>query len=94
MSDGHPGVTELLGAWALDACSVEEAAGVEGHLAGCPACRAEAARLGRAVAGLAATVASAPPGRLRGAVLAAAFWRLRAIGADLVDAAQGDVRDG
>jgi membrane-associated protein len=29
-----------------------------------------------------------------GAVLAAAFWRLRAIGADLVDAAQGDVRDG
>ena len=31
---------------------------------------------------------------LTGAVLAAAFWRLRAIGADLVDAAQGDVRDG
>jgi membrane-associated protein len=29
-----------------------------------------------------------------GAVLAAAFWRLRAIGADLVDAAQSDVRDG
>jgi uncharacterized protein (TIGR03083 family) len=72
MSDGHPGVTELLGAWALDACSVEEAAAIEGHLAGCPACRAESARLGRAVAGLAATVAAAPPARLRGAVLAAA----------------------
>jgi undecaprenyl-diphosphatase len=31
---------------------------------------------------------------LTGSVLALVFWRLRAIGADLVDAAQGDVRDG
>jgi undecaprenyl-diphosphatase len=31
---------------------------------------------------------------LTAAVLVAAFWRLRAIGADLTHAAQGDVRDG
>jgi uncharacterized protein (TIGR03083 family) len=72
MNEGHAAVTELLGAWALDACSVEEAATVEDHLAGCPACAAEADRLGRAVAGLTATVAVPPPARLRGAVLTAA----------------------
>ena len=72
MNDGHAAVTELLGAWAVDACSVQEAATVEDHLAGCPACAAEADRLGRAVTGLATMVAVAPPARLRGAVLAAA----------------------
>jgi uncharacterized protein (TIGR03083 family) len=72
MSDGHAAVTELLGAWALDACSAEETATVEDHLAGCPSCSAEAARLGRVAAGLAITVAVPPPARLRGAVLAAA----------------------
>jgi uncharacterized protein (TIGR03083 family) len=75
MNDGHAAVTELLGAWALDACSAEAAATVEEHLAGCPACAAEADRLGRVVAGLATTVAVAPPARLRGAVLAAATAR-------------------
>jgi uncharacterized protein (TIGR03083 family) len=75
MSDGHTAVTELLGAWALDACSVEETATVEDHLAGCPDCAAEADRLGRAADGLATTVAIAPPARLRGAVLAAATAR-------------------
>jgi len=75
MSDGHGAVTELLGAWALDACSVEETAIVEDHLATCPACAAEADRLGWAVAGLATTVAVPPPARLRGAVLAAATAR-------------------
>uniref|UniRef100_UPI00397CBC6F zf-HC2 domain-containing protein n=1 Tax=Salmonella sp. SAL4357 TaxID=3159878 RepID=UPI00397CBC6F len=71
---------ELLGAWALDACSAEEAATVEGHLAGCPACTAEADRLGRAVTGLATTVALPPPARLRGAILAAAVARRPAAG--------------
>ena len=75
MNDGHAAVTELLGAWALDACSAEEAATIEDHLAGCPACTAEADRLGRAVAGLATTVAVPPPARLRGAILAAAVAR-------------------
>jgi uncharacterized protein (TIGR03083 family) len=82
MSDGHAAVTELLGAWALDACSVEETATVEDHLAACPACRAEADRLGRAVSGLATTVAVPPPARLRGAVLAAAVARRPAAGED------------
>ena len=75
MNEGHTAVNELLGAWALDACSVEEAASVEDHLAGCPACAAEADRLGRAAAGLATMVAVPPPARLRGAVLAAAVAR-------------------
>ena len=82
MNDGHAAVTELLGAWALDACSVEETATVEDHLAGCPACTAEADRLGRAVAGLAATVAVPPPARLRDAVLAAAVAARPAAGED------------
>ena len=72
MNDGHAAVTGLLGAWSLDACSAEETATVEDHLAGCPACAAEADRLGRVAAGLAATVAAPPPARLRDAVLAAA----------------------
>jgi uncharacterized protein (TIGR03083 family) len=75
MSDGHTAVTELLGAWALDACSEEETATVEDHLAGCAACAAEADRLGQVTAGLATTVAVAPPPRLRDAVLAAAVAR-------------------
>ena len=29
MNDDHAAVTELLGAWALDACSAEETAAVE-----------------------------------------------------------------
>jgi uncharacterized protein (TIGR03083 family) len=72
MNDGHAAVTELLGARSLDACSVEETAAVEDHLPGCPACAAEADRLGRVAAGLATTVVAAPPARLRDAVLAAA----------------------
>jgi len=80
MNDGHAAVTELLGAWALDACSVEETATVEDHLAGCPACAAEADRLERAMAGLATTAAVSPPARLRGAVLAAAVARRPAAG--------------
>jgi uncharacterized protein (TIGR03083 family) len=80
MSDGHTAVTELLGAWALDACSAEETATVEDHLAGCPACAAEAERMGWVAAGLATTVAVPPPMRLRDAVLAAAVARRPAAG--------------
>jgi uncharacterized protein (TIGR03083 family) len=82
MNDGHTAVSELLGAWALDACSAEETATVEDHLAGCPACAAEANRLGRTAAGLGVTVAAAPPRRLRGAVLEAALARRPAARAD------------
>jgi uncharacterized protein (TIGR03083 family) len=80
MSVGHTAVTELLGAWALDACSAEETATVEEHMAGCATCAAEADRLERAAAGLATTVAAPPPARLRGAVLAAAVARRPAAG--------------
>lgn len=48
----HEEASELLGAWALDACEGSEAASVERHLDSCPDCRAEAATLRRAVAGL------------------------------------------
>src|SRR5262245_15852875 len=80
MNDGHAAVTELLGAWALDACSAEETATVEDHLAGCPSCSAEADRLGRVAVGLATMVAAPPPPRLRDAVMAAAVARRPAAG--------------
>ncbi|HEX9546543.1 MAG TPA: zf-HC2 domain-containing protein, partial [Acidimicrobiales bacterium] len=49
--DGHDGVQELLGAYALDAIDPDEAELVERHLAVCARCRAEVAEH-REVAGL------------------------------------------
>ncbi len=83
MSDAHAVVGELLGAWALDACSLEDVATVEAHLADCPACAADADRLGRVAAGLGGTVAASPPQRLRGAVLASALARRPAAGEEV-----------
>ncbi|MEW1908585.1 zf-HC2 domain-containing protein [Kitasatospora sp. NPDC085895] len=48
----HEALRSLLGAWALGACPREEAAEVDRHLAGCPECAEEAARLSRAAAEL------------------------------------------
>ncbi|MFE6666643.1 zf-HC2 domain-containing protein [Streptomyces sp. NPDC057697] len=45
----HQVLKALLGAWALAACSAEEAAAVEAHLTGCAACADEALRLRDAV---------------------------------------------
>ncbi|MEV6959365.1 maleylpyruvate isomerase N-terminal domain-containing protein [Streptomyces sp. NPDC051207] len=45
----HRVLKSLLGAWALAACSAEEAAGVEEHLGECGACAEEAVRLRDAV---------------------------------------------
>ncbi|MFI7383376.1 zf-HC2 domain-containing protein [Streptomyces sp. NPDC049813] len=45
----HRVLTSLLGAWALAACSPEEAAAVDAHLGGCGACAEEALRLRDAV---------------------------------------------
>ncbi|MET9820964.1 zf-HC2 domain-containing protein [Streptomyces sp. NPDC006349] len=45
----HQVLTSLLGAWALAACSAQEAAAVEEHLGECDACAEEALRLREAV---------------------------------------------
>ncbi|HEY8979143.1 MAG TPA: zf-HC2 domain-containing protein [Streptomyces sp.] len=45
----HPVLKSLLGAWALAACSAEEAEAVEEHLGGCGVCADEARRLREAV---------------------------------------------
>ncbi|MFD7955062.1 zf-HC2 domain-containing protein [Streptomyces ardesiacus] len=45
----HQVLTSLLGAWALAACSAQEAAAVEEHLGECDACADEAQRLREAV---------------------------------------------
>jgi uncharacterized protein (TIGR03083 family) len=82
MNNGHAAVSELLGAWALDACSEQEAGTVEAHLADCRDCAAEADRLARAAGGLATTTAASPPAWLRGAVLAAAVARRPAVGSE------------
>ncbi|MYT69129.1 MULTISPECIES: zf-HC2 domain-containing protein [unclassified Streptomyces] len=43
--DGHSRLEQLLGAWALGACSAAETAEVDAHLAACEPCAEEAARL-------------------------------------------------
>ena len=60
----------LAGAYALDALTDRDRARFERHLAGCDACRQEAASLREAAARLPAASAVQPPGRLRGQVLA------------------------
>lgn len=66
---GHP--HDLVGAWVLDALQDDERSEFEAHVAGCDACRAEAASLREAVVALAADAAPvAPPPALRDAVLA------------------------
>ena len=88
MNDGHAAVTELLGAWALDACSAEETATVEDHLAGCPskyarrmasrcaAGRSSTAALTDLATELATAVSSGSGTAIGGA--ASAVWRRRA----------------
>jgi len=62
----------LAGAYALDALTDRDRARFERHLAGCDACRQEAASLREAAARLPAASAVPPPGRLREHVLAGA----------------------
>jgi len=62
----------LAGAYALDALTDRDRARFERHLAGCDACRQEAASLREAAARLPAASAVQPPGRLREQVLAEA----------------------
>ena len=58
----HIEIEELLGVYALDAVSPEEADTVEAHLRECPRCRAEVEEHREAAAALAHVGASAPPG--------------------------------
>jgi anti-sigma factor RsiW len=59
----HAEITELLGAYALDAVSPEEAAAIEQHLAECPRCRAEVAAH-REVAGVLGNLSGTAPAGL------------------------------
>ena len=58
----HPEIQELLGVFALDAVSPEEADVVEAHIRECPRCRAEVADHREVAASLALVGSSAPPG--------------------------------
>ena len=62
----------LAGAYALDALTEADRARFERHLAGCDACRQEAASLREAAARLSAASATPPPPRVRERVLAEA----------------------
>ncbi|MGW4648894.1 zf-HC2 domain-containing protein [Kitasatospora sp. NPDC004289] len=65
----HEEYRSLLGAWALEACPRREAAEVGRHLAGCPECAEEAARLREAAGRLAAEDPLEPSETLRQQVL-------------------------
>jgi uncharacterized protein (TIGR03083 family) len=75
MSVQHTRVRDVLAAWALGACPPDEADAVTEHLATCPGCATEAARLQQAAAGLGAGEEHPPPSRLRNRVLATALAR-------------------
>jgi Anti-sigma-K factor rskA/Putative zinc-finger len=59
--DDHADLQELLGAYALDAVTPDEASRVEDHLRGCPRCRAEVDAHRETAAMLAGSGRSAPP---------------------------------
>jgi len=67
MDDMH----DLAAAYAVDALDDQERAAYEAHLAGCPDCREELARLSDATASLAETVAVTPPPELKERVMTA-----------------------
>lgn len=63
-TESHETVVQLIGAWALDACSPEEADLVELHLSTCPACAREARDLREAAADLGGAYLRPPAGSL------------------------------
>jgi uncharacterized protein (TIGR03083 family) len=66
----HP--LDLLGAFALDACSPAETATVAAHTVGCPSCTAEVDQLTTVLHSIGVANAVPPPAPLRSRVLAAA----------------------
>jgi len=73
--DAHAGISDLLGAWALDGCDDAEAAAVRAHLGECADCAARARRLRSAAGWLGIDGVQPAPAGLRGPVLAAARAR-------------------
>jgi hypothetical protein len=73
--DVHAGASDLLGAWALDACEASEAAAVEAHLGDCARCAAEAGQLRSVVGALGVDQVRLAPAALRSTTLAAARTR-------------------
>jgi len=79
-TESHETVVQLIGAWALDACSPEEAELVELHLSTCPACAREARDLREAAAALGGAYLRPPAGSLARLRAAAAGRRPAATG--------------
>jgi Putative zinc-finger len=73
--DAHAGISDMLGAWALDGCNDTEAAAVQAHLAECADCAAQARRLRSAAGWVGIDRVQPAPGELRRSVLAAARAR-------------------
>jgi anti-sigma factor RsiW len=65
----HAHVSQLLGAYALDACDDAEYQAVEAHLAECPECAEEAGRLKELAGWIGVSEATAPAPELRSRVL-------------------------
>ena len=68
----HDEVSQLLGAYALDSCTLSESAAIVAHGATCPTCAVEIARLRDAAGWLAVATEREPPLPLRERVLDAA----------------------
>jgi hypothetical protein len=71
--NAHVVVSELLGAWALDACDDDELASVEEHLLDCDECAVQARRLRSAASWLSVDRVAPAPAPLRQTMLARAF---------------------
>lgn len=80
----------LTGAYVLDALDETERERFEAHVPGCPECRDEVATLGEATTAMALGDATAPPARLRGAVLSE-ITRTPQVGPDVAAASTSAV---
>ena len=90
--EAHAVISELLGAWALDACDDAEMASVEQHLLDCAECAAQARRLRAAASWLSVDRVQPAPAHLRQATLARArAVRPPVLLATLVEAYAGQV---
>jgi uncharacterized protein (TIGR03083 family) len=92
--NAHTEVSELLGAWALDACDHAEQVSVEAHLLDCAECAVQARRLRAAASWLSVDRVQPAPVPLRQATLARALVaRPPALLETLVEAFAGQVNN-